>query len=166
MPGVRSGSSTLAAEAAVAGSYLQLCAELEPQHAGWQVNVEEPLPDLPFPRLLLPQLVDRLVECSTPSLLRHFVLGRRAGRWTLQLDARVAAHWLPPALLYRLRVGLHTVWPDGWMLDINDAGDLGMPALLLTWPIEASACDTGERPSPPPIDQGAEPWTTFATTTN
>ena len=136
MPGVRSGRSTLAAELALVQSYVQLRAELDPQRARWQICINAPLPELPFPPLLLLPVLDRLSG-------RGLSVRRETQRIRLSIDGPVEAGWLPAELAYRLRVGLRAQYGEAWTLDLSEAGASGAPALMLELPIEALA------PAPP-----------------
>ena len=132
MPGVRSGCSTLAAELALVQSYIQLWAELEPLRAGWQVDIETPIPDLPFPPLLLLPVLDH-------GSGGRVSMRREADRVMLSLDGPREAGELPAPLAYRLRVGLQATFGESWTLSLNEVDAAGTPALLLSLPIDMQA---------------------------
>ena len=132
MPGVRSGRSTLAAELTLAQSYASLWAELDPRRANWHISIDAPVPDLPFPPLLLLPVLDQLPGgCLS--------VKRDADRIMLSIDGPIQAGWLPSSLAYRLRVGLRATCGESWTLSVNDAASSGAPALMLSLPIEAQA---------------------------
>lgn len=134
MPGVRSGHSTLEGEIALATAYAHLWADLEPRRESWRIRIAEPLPELPFPPLLLLPILDCLAA-TTPVAPRGDIAVTSVGNGvTLALDGPAAAtgDWFPSELAYRLRVGLRTELDDAWTLTINDTAMPGLPALTLT----------------------------------
>jgi len=146
MPGVRSGTSTLAAEVLLAMRYAQLVAAFAPGGNVHAIRVDGTVPDLPFPPLLLLPVLDALGAAqgdggTTLQVVRH------EGRCTLTLTR---AGWsgndvrMPPELLYRLQVGLRTLFGDGWALAL--CADAGSPALTLTLPMPSTG---GAEPVPP-----------------
>jgi hypothetical protein len=146
MPGVRGGASTLAAELLLAMQYARLVAVFDPGGKVRAVRVDDTLPDLPFPPLLLLPVLDALAAApvSAPTMSpgdagTALRLTRQADRCTLTLTrAGLGAEpWLPPELRYRLQVGLHTLFGDAWTLTSN-AGP-GTPAFTLTLPLPVGA---------------------------
>ena len=158
MPGVRSGRSTLTAELALVQSYASLWAELDPRRAGWRISIDAPVPDLPFPPLLLLPVLDQMPGgCLS--------VKREADRIMLSIDGPIEAGWLPPALAYRLRVGLRATCGESWTLSVNDAASSDTPALMLTLQIEGQAPTTRAAGAHDSSTPGGEPWMTPATTT-
>ena len=136
MPGVRSGASTLAAELLLAEQYAQVWAELEPGRVTWSIKVEGAMPDLRFPPLLLLPVLDQLAA-DVPARHAALRVSHADGRCTLRSLARPQScrkPWLAPGLLYRLQVGLRTVFGDDWTLAVTDGS--ASPALLLMLPLE------------------------------
>lgn len=146
MPGVRSGASTLAAELLLAMQYAQLVAAFEPGRNVRAVRVDGTMPDLPFPPLLLLPILDALAAVpgnggTTLQVAQH------EGRCALTLTrAGLGGNdaWMPPELLYRLQVGLRTLFGDGWALTLRDGP--GSPAFTLTVPMTSP---TGAEPASP-----------------
>jgi hypothetical protein len=138
MPGVRSGASTLAAEALLAMHYAKLRAELEPGRTTWRIRVDGVMPDVPFPALLLLPVLDQLVaDDNAGSGAELQIAGERDGRFTLSLSRTGArrGRWLAPDLLYRLQVGLRTVFGEAWELAVREHPD--SPAFALTLPLDS-----------------------------
>lgn len=139
MPGVRSGNSTLAAELLLAMQYAQLVAAFEPGRNVSAVRVDGTMPDLPFPPLLLLPVLDALAAApgdggTTLQVAQH------DGHCALTLTrAGLGGNdaWLPPELLYRLQVGLRTLFGDGWALTLRDGP--ASPALTLNLSLPAGA---------------------------
>ena len=141
MPGVRTGSSTLAAEVKLARAHARLLAEVDPQHTVWRIRVEPGLGELPFPPLLLLPVLDALAAASPPGSTCTLTLGRGGGpdastpadAITLRLDGPVTApRWLPETLERRLRVGLGAVFGHAWSLHVSEAASPNDPAFVLT----------------------------------
>ncbi|MGE5089898.1 MAG: hypothetical protein ACM3QY_12280 [Candidatus Levyibacteriota bacterium] len=157
MPGVRSGRSTLEAELTLARAYADLWADLDPGRQTWAFDAPGPLPDMPFPPLLLLPVLDRLALAS-PAPERGQVRARsEGGRVTLAFDATrcAGADWLTPELAYRLRVGLSTIFGARWSMSFRDAVDPSAPALRLT------IAPPGARDAlPPPDPLPAPAWLT------
>lgn len=143
MPGVRSGASTLAAELLLAMQYARLVAAFEPGRSVRAIRVDGPMPDLPFPPLMLLPMLDALAAAPVGAALGDtgaaLRLTQHGGHCTLTLvRAGLSADntWLPPELLYRLRVGLRTLFGDAWALNLHDGP--GSPAFTLTLPLSLS----------------------------
>ncbi len=156
MPGVRSGRSTLAAELALLQSYIQLWAELEPLRAGWQVDIDAPIPDLPFPPLLLLPLLDH-------GSGGRLSLRLEADRVMLSFGGPRGASELPAPLAYRLRVGLQATFCESCTLSLNEAHAADAPALLLSLPIDKSALSARAAGVPVSPTPGERPWMTPTT---
>jgi hypothetical protein len=155
MPAVRSGRSTLGAELALARSYMNLCAAVEPQRAGWACDVDGALDDTPFPPLLLLPVLDALAVPAT----RVLRITSRSDDTTIELSLHGAAPGsrLPDALLHRLRVGLHAL--HGPAAHVGASADA---ALTIRLPRANEAHRS--HPQPP---GGSSPWThPLATTTS
>jgi len=131
MPGVRSGASTLAAELLLAGQYAQVWAELEAGRATWNIRVEGPMPDLPFPPLLLLPVLDQLAAGSAHRVELDVVQTDERCILTLTHGVPIHERWLAPELLYRVQVGLRAVFGDAWELQ----GSPASPAYVLTLPL-------------------------------
>jgi hypothetical protein len=141
MPGVRTGTSTLAAEVKLARAHARLVAEVEPQHTTWRIRVEPGLAELPFPPLLLLPVLDALAAACPPGSACALTIGRAdeaapsaaASAVMLRLDGpAIAPRWLPEALERRLRVGVGAVFGHAWSLHVGDAATADVPALVLT----------------------------------
>ncbi len=131
MPGVRSESSTLAAEVALARAYATLCAELDAVHPAWTFDVTAPCDDVAFPPLLLLPIVDGL---STG------VGGARQGRLAVTRDDREVHVELDidgaPASCELTRTAcaaLDAIYGDGWSLRTRK--DRTGPSLCLSLPL-------------------------------
>lgn len=143
MPGVRSGRSTLGAELSLATQYVRLVAAVEPGREVRVVN-QSGMPDLRFPPLLLLPVLDAIWGAPGGAVAKlqvaaqdgHCVLS--LAREGLDTDA-----WLPVDLVYRLRVGLTTLYGDAWNLELHRGA--GTPAFILTLPVYLA----GERPASP-----------------
>jgi hypothetical protein len=140
MPGVRNGTSTLAAEVKLARAHARLIAEVDLQHTIWRIRVEPGLGELPFPPLLLLPVLDALAAACAPGSTCALTLERTGGAdssvqasgFLLRLYGPISVpHWLPEALERRLRVGLGAVLGHAWSLLLGDAA-MGAPALVLT----------------------------------
>ena len=139
MPGVRSGASTLAAELLLAMQYAQLVAAFEPGRNVRTVRVDGTMPDLPFPPLLLLPVLDALAAAPGDGST-SLQLAQHEGRCALTLTrAGLSGNdaWMPPGLLYRLQVGLRTLFGNGWGLSL--CADVGSPAFTLTLPMPSPA---------------------------
>jgi hypothetical protein len=151
MPGVRSGASTLAAEVLLAEQYALVWAELEAARATWNIRVEGPMPDLPFPPLLLLPVLDQLAAGSARRV--KLQVAQTDERCILTLTRGVPFHerGLAPELLYRLQVGLRAVFGDAWELQ----GSAASPAYVLTLPLArtASAVPVSSQPLASPTRQ-------------
>ena len=134
MPGVRSGASTLAAELLLAMQYARLVAALEPGRGVRAIRVDGTMPDLPFPPLLLLPVLDALAA-ATGDGGTTLQIAQHAGRCNLTLSrAGLSGNdaWLPSELLYRLQVGLRTLFGDTWALTLRAGTG---PAFTLTLPL-------------------------------
>lgn len=147
MPGVRSGLSTLAAEVLLARQYAALRAELEPDTATWFIRADGALPDLPFPPLLLLPVLDTLVgatEATTQATtdIAELRIAAADGHCTLHLLHAGPGHgpWIGADLLFRLQVGLRTVFGESWTLCINERPS--RDAFVLTLPLPCAAAPT------------------------
>ncbi len=158
MPGVRSGHSTLGAELAVARSYAQLAAELDPQRAGWHGDIDATLAELPFPPLLLLPLLDQLAAAQPGATALTMTALRGSSQLTLALYGAAAPGWLSEDLLYRLRVGLRATHCDA-RVAVAETHAAGRPALTMMLPLESpSTCGNTAQPLHP--DPGVKPsWT-------
>jgi Histidine kinase len=146
MPGVRSRSSTLAAELQLAQSYAQIQRAIDPERVAWRVDAQWPLPELPFPPLVLLPLLDALAAPGPAERLTLRVsLQRAAQRVTIAIVTRPGAARtvaVPEALRYRLRVALQATLGDTWR--IADRGsDTTLPDTV------AFAMHIDARPAPP-----------------
>lgn len=163
MPGVRSGQSTLGAELAVARSYAQLAAELDPRRAGVHFDIDSVLASLPFPPLLLP-LLDQLAAAQpgpTPLMMKAL---HGSSQVTLALFGAAAPGWLAEDLQYRLRVGLRATHGDA-RLAVAETCAAGLPALTMWLPFEIPF-PCADRAQPLHHDPGASPsWTSQPTPT-
>lgn len=132
MPGVRSGASTLAAEMLLCTQYAKVWAELEPGRATWSIHVDGALPELPFPALLLLPVLDRLAAADGSASRAELHVRHSTAQCTLSMERAVFGHsrWMPPDLLYRLQVGLRTLFGDAWTLALGDSP--ATPAFALT----------------------------------
>ena len=164
MPGVRSGHSTLGAELAVARSYAQLAAELDPQRAGWHGDIDATLAELPFPPLLLLPLLDQLAAAQPGATALTMTALRGSSQLTLALYGAAAPGWLSEDLLYRLRVGLRATHCDA-RVAVAETHAAGRPALTMMLPLESpSTCGNTAQPLHP--DPGVKPsWTSQSTPT-
>jgi hypothetical protein len=135
MPGVRSGASTLAAEVLLARRYAELRAELDPGRTTWSIRLEGAMPEVPFPPLLLLPVLDQLTADShAPGAeLRVSQAGAKC-RLSLSRGSLSRAPWLTPDLLYRLQVGLRTVFGEAWTLAVGEYP--ATAAFELTLPVE------------------------------
>ena len=162
IPGVRSGFSTLGTELAVARSYAQLAAELDPRHAAWQWDIDGALADLPFPPLLLLPLLDQLAAAQAGAAPLRMTAVRSASQVTLALHADVPQGWLADDLRYRLGVGLRASHGDA---RVAVAGAAGTPALTMILPLDKRS-PRAETAQSLHADPGASPpWTSPATLT-
>ncbi len=134
MPGVRSGSSTLATELALARSYAELWSDLDHERATWRIEALEPWPDMPFPPLLLLPILDRLAVASGAEARGRVQVASNSACVTLTFDANGVAgsDWLTPELAYRIRVGLSTRLGDAWSMSFRDPLKSDAPALRIT----------------------------------
>lgn len=145
MPGVRSGHSTLGAELAVARSWAQLGAELDPHRAGWHCEIDGALVDLPFPPLLLPSLLEQLAASTAGAMPVSLMVTRGASQVTLALHGTAQPGWLADELLHRLHVGLYATHGNAAYVVLTSpaaAGAADAAVLTLTLPLES--------PSPAP----------------
>jgi hypothetical protein len=169
MPAVRSGCSTLGAEVAIARSYLDLHAALDPQRPAWRCEIDAALDDTPFPPLLLLPVLDALAVQAAPGSPPLRLAARCEGaNAVLSLHGQASAGWLPEALLHRLRVGLHAVHGSAVAVAVAAGAHDDATVLTTTFPSAAPA-----HPSPPQqLSGGFPPWTqdrlatTTTTTTN
>jgi hypothetical protein len=133
MPGVRNGRSTLADEINLARAYVDLLADLEPYRSHWTVVAPSPIPELPFPPLLLLPLLDRMAATSSEGDRRRMVLTVNDQGVALAFEGGGIApvDLLSPALFYRIGVGLSTLFGHGWTLSSRAPGAAHGPALVL-----------------------------------
>jgi hypothetical protein len=136
MPGVRSGASTLEDEVGLVIAYGAVWRELDPQRARWSVRIDGTLPKLPFPPLLLLPVVDHWAAALAAGTQGGFSVRCDHTAVVLALSGplETAGDWLPPALAYRLGVGLRTACGDAWHLAVSDSTRDESPALSLTLP--------------------------------
>jgi Histidine kinase len=153
MPGVRSGSSTLAAELQLAQSYAQLQRAIDPERVAWHVDAEAPLPEMPFPPLVLLPLLDAVVTpAKAGPLTLRASLHCASQRVTLAIltppgAARAVA--VPAALRYRLRVALQATLGDGWRI-ADQGSDTTLPdTMALALYIDARPSAPVPAPAPP-----------------
>src|SRR5438552_3794706 len=107
MPGVRGGSSTLLAELSLATLYVKVRSELEPGRHTWAIHTDGPMPDLPFPALMLLPVLDQLAAVDAADIPRTVLRVSQAnGYCTLTIDHSGArpGSWFPAELLHRLQV--------------------------------------------------------------
>lgn len=149
MPGVRHRASTLQAEVLLAMQYSAVWAELEPARVDWCFDVEQPMPDMPFPALLLLPVLDSLSAVADAAPHAELEVRCGAGGCTLSIDRARRGHspWLAPALTYRLQVGLREMFGDAWTLAVAD--DPERPAFELTLPLGAAKPAADPLPSSP-----------------
>ena len=147
MPGVRSGTSTLAAELLLARQYAALRAELEPSRVTWTIRVDGAVPGMPFPPLLLLPVLDQLIGSSdkvkVASGAAELSLAVADGLCTLRLSqtSQGDGPWLAPDLSFRLQVGMRALFGEAWALIVNELPSA--QALVLTLPLpEAAAIST------------------------
>lgn len=153
MPGVRSGSSTLAAELQLAQSYAQIQRAIDPERAAWRVDAEWPLPDMPFPPLVLLPLLDAL---TTPTgagrLTLHARLHRASQRVTIAIitpPGSARAVTVPAALRYRIRVALQATLGGAWRI-ADQGSDTTLPdTMALVLHIDARPSAPVPAPAPP-----------------
>ena len=151
MPGVRSGTSTLASEVLLARQYAALRAELEPGRTTWTVRVDGVLPELPFPPLLLLPVLDQLIApgasvnaaCGPAEL--HLAVADEACTLRLVQSGQGLGPWLAPDLSYRLQVGLRAVFGEAWVLDVHELPSAH--ALVLTLPLPKAAAISSTFPN-------------------
>lgn len=129
MPGVRDGSSTLAAELGLAQSYAQLAAQIEPSQR-WSFHLPGTTPDLPFPPLLLLPLLDALTPSGAGAAAGEVRLCSEPGVLNLTIHGADTTH-LPPALAYRFQVALQTLFGNACDVRINPEARAGAPALTV-----------------------------------
>lgn len=116
MAGIRSGSSSLAAEVELATQYNHVLRELDRSEPVLRVRFEGEGPDLPFPSLLMLPVIDALSRASGRSGI-DLVVRHAAGRCNLSLFAPgTPESWLSPNLAYRMKVGLRALFGDDWSL--------------------------------------------------
>lgn len=146
MPGVRSGTSTLAAELRLAEQYAQVWGELEPGRVDWRIHVEGPVPELPFPPLLLLPVLDQLAAAAGPAQRGDLQVTRLDGHCVLTLNRRLREdeHWLAPELSYRLQVGLQALFGNAWTLTDKPES----PACVLSLPVDRAAATLPAPPRP------------------
>lgn len=114
MPIVRSGSSSLKTEVALAQDYAALSAAIDTDRTRWHVQVQGSLPEVAFPPLLLLPLMDHCghhdaVPPGLPCEAR-LSIASDADRIEIVVEAVGAAGALP----YRLQVALGTAFGNGW----------------------------------------------------
>lgn len=139
MPGVRSGASRLAVEAGLAARYAQLGAAMSSAGPVWRV-VSGPLPDMPFPPLLLLPLMDALLVGNTDgqSGTVRFSLEDAVLEIAFEIPMHSSVR-LPADLLYRTRVGLQSVLGPTCRLDAQAAEHAGGQRFVITIPRPAVA---------------------------
>jgi hypothetical protein len=165
MPAVRSGRSTLGTELALVRAYTNLCAALEPHHAGWQCEIEGALDDLAFPPLLLLPVVDALAP-QAPQRAGALRIAARTVHDTIELSvhASAPAAALPAGLLHRLRVGLHALHGPTAQVVVPAAAAHADDAAVLTLIVPRAAQAHSSQPQP---SGETSPWThQSAMTTN
>ncbi len=143
MPGVRNGRSTLADEINLARAYVDLLADLEPYRSQCKVVAPSPIPELPFPPLLLLPLLDRMAATSSEGDRRRMLLtvNDRGVALAFEGDGIAPVDLLSPALSYRIGVGLSTLFGHGWTLSPRAPGVTHGPALVLA--VDAAPCPGG-----------------------
>jgi len=157
MPGVRGGASTLAVEVQLAMQYAQVWAELEPRRPAWRLSLEGSIPDVQFPSLLLLPVLDRLASSEGASFHSELSVRDVGGKCELVLDSAASyrAPWLEPDLMYRLQVGLRTMFGEDWVLAVSDTS--AAPKFVLTLPFDrpahAAAVEHGHAPLLSTTDQ-------------
>jgi hypothetical protein len=153
MPGVRSGTSTLAAEIALATEYSRLRTELDPGSPVWRIRTGPSIPDMPFPAMLLLPVLDRWIGSAASPAELHLTDSGRACVLRLCGGRSGNADWLPADLTYRLQVGLRTVFGDAWQLTI------GAPpgaALTISMPHREGRDTSAALPSFPTVQETAD----------
>ena len=102
MPGLRSGTSTLAAELAVIDRYAVLREALLAGPPVWRLALETPPADLPFPPLRLLPALDRLSRSTPPDAEVEVTASPDANAFVVRIGAP-SPRPLPLLLLQRLR---------------------------------------------------------------
>jgi hypothetical protein len=153
MPGVRSGSSTLAAELQLAQSYAQLQRAIDPERVAWHVDAEASLPEMPFPPLVLLPLLDAVVTpAKAGPLTLRTSLHRASQRVVLAIltpPGAARAVVVPAALRYRLRVALQATLGDAWRI-ADQSSDTTLPdTMALALYIDARPSAPVPAPAPP-----------------
>lgn len=161
MPGVRSGSSTLAAEMRLAQSYAQIQSAINPERAAWRVDSQWPLPELPFPPLVLLPLLDALAAPGPAERLTLRVsLQRAAQHVTIAIVTRPGAARtvaVPEALRYRLRVALQATLGDTWRI-ADHSSDTTLPeTMVFALHIDARPAPSIAAPAPAANEPKATP---------
>jgi hypothetical protein len=137
MPGIRSGGSTVAAEADLAQRYGELLQELD---GGPHVRVAMPQPmrDIPFPPLLMLPVLDQLAAAAAGADIQ-LTVAQNDDQCSLTLHSTDLQRpgWLSSELAFRLQVGLRTLFGEGWRLRLS--ADPGTPAFVLTLPLQRTA---------------------------
>jgi hypothetical protein len=134
MPGIRTGTSTLAAEAQLAVHYSMVARELDGSRPLIRLETSGHVPDLPFPALLMVPVLDQLAEASG-GLHLDLHVSEHHGHCQLNVHAAglTDSEWLSPELGYRLQVGLRALFGADWTLKLS-AGPR-VPAFALTLPV-------------------------------
>jgi hypothetical protein len=105
MPGLRSGSSTVAAELTLVDRYTALREALDADALPWRLTLSEPPPDLAFPPLRLLPALDRLSRGAPRGAALEVTAAAKEGAFVIRI-AVPAETPLSPALIDELRGGL------------------------------------------------------------
>lgn len=138
MPGIRSGTSTLAAEALLAVQYASVLSELDPSGPPMRFEAPNRIPDIPFPPLLMLPVIDQLAAAAHGSVVELMVVESPGQcRLTMHTGKAVPRQWLSPELLYRIQVGMRSLFGSDWTLELSF--DANQPVFGLTLPAGPSA---------------------------
>jgi hypothetical protein len=121
MPGLRSGTSTLAAELVLAKAYAELSADADARQPEPAFEIPDAVPDMPFPPLLLLPLVS--------FGLCRVVLSVRSGGANLAFYGNAT---IQDELAYRVRVALSRFYDTRWSMSARTTPGSDVPALMLS----------------------------------
>jgi len=117
MPAIRSGKSGLGAELSLVEAYDALGANLERRSRQWSISCV-PLPDLPFPPMLLLPLVDEVASRAGQPFVGQISVSHESNAVIVRLVGGSIGNndWISPGLEYRMRVALSTLYGVAWRL--------------------------------------------------
>jgi hypothetical protein len=146
MPGVRHGQATLRDELRLADAYGRVWVEIDSRRTRWEISADPALPEIAFPPLWLLSALDRVADAAGPGSICHVraQLGHSTIKLTLDAPGVESGRWMTPALDYRMRVGLRTVFGDAAKLELR--GDIGIdaPSLAVTLPLSGARVMSAE----------------------